>query len=309
MLVVEDLVKRYGRFVAVDHLSMTVERGHVFGFVGPNGAGKTTTMRIAATLLAPTSGSVRVAGFDVMEEPIKVRRKIGYMPDFFGVYDNLKAMEYLDFYGASYGIPYKERQKTAEGLLNLVGLANKRDNYVDSLSRGMKQRLCLARSLMHDPELLILDEPASGMDPRARVELKNILKELKNMGKTILISSHILSELSEMCDSIGIIEHGRLVVSGDVKNIMETVSGRLTVRIKLLDDMDRAINILKEQPLVSDIFQEDDMLEIGYKGKDEDLWPLLKTLVASDVPIISFSKTDGNLEKVFMEVTQDEEMV
>ncbi|MDK2992546.1 MAG: type transport system ATP-binding protein [Clostridiales bacterium] len=309
MLVVEDLVKRYDRFVAVDHLSMTVERGHVFGFVGPNGAGKTTTMRIAATLLAPTSGSVRVAGFDVMEEPIKVRRKIGYMPDFFGVYDNLKAMEYLDFYGASYGIPYKERQKTAEGLLNLVGLANKRDNYVDSLSRGMKQRLCLARSLMHDPELLILDEPASGMDPRARVELKNILKELKNMGKTILISSHILSELSEMCDSIGIIEHGRLVVSGDVKNIMETVSGRLTVRIKLLDDMDRAINILKEQPLVSDIFQEDDMLEIGYKGKDEDLWPLLKTLVASDVPIISFSKTDGNLEKVFMEVTQDEEMV
>jgi ABC-2 type transport system ATP-binding protein len=309
MLVVEDLVKRYDRFVAVDHLSMTVERGHVFGFVGPNGAGKTTTMRIAATLLAPTSGSVRVAGFDVMEEPIKVRRKIGYMPDFFGVYDNLKAMEYLDFYGASYGIPYKERQKTAEGLLNLVGLANKRDNYVDSLSRGMKQRLCLARSLMHDPELLILDEPASGMDPRARVELKNILKELKNMGKTILISSHILSELSEMCDSIGIIEHGRLVVSGDVKNIMETVSGRLTVRIKLLDDMDRAINILKEQPLVSDIFQEDDMLEIGYKGKDEDLWPLLKTLVANDVPIISFSKTDGNLEKVFMEVTQDEEMV
>lgn len=309
MLVIEDLVKRYGRFVAVDHLSMTVERGHVFGFVGPNGAGKTTTMRIAATLLVPTSGSVRVAGFDVLEEPIKVRRNIGYMPDFFGVYDNLKAMEYLDFYGASYGIPYKERQKTAEGLLNLVGLANKRDTYVDSLSRGMKQRLCLARSLMHDPELLILDEPASGMDPRARVELKNILKELKNMGKTILISSHILSELSEMCDSIGIIEHGRLVVSGDVRNIMETVSGRLTLRIKLLDDMDRAINILKEQPLVSDIFQEDDMLEIGYKGKDEDLWPLLKTLVVNDVPIISFSKTDGNLEKVFMEVTQDEEMV
>ncbi|AEE96734.1 ABC transporter ATP-binding protein [Mahella australiensis] len=309
MLVVEDLVKRYGRFVAVDHLSMIVERGHVFGFVGPNGAGKTTTMRIAATLLAPTSGSVRVAGFDVMEEPIKVRRKIGYMPDFFGVYDNLKAMEYLDFYGASYGIPYKERQKTAEGLLDLVDLANKRDNYVDSLSRGMKQRLCLARSLMHDPELLILDEPASGMDPRARVELKNILKELKNMGKTILISSHILSELSEMCDSIGIIEHGRLVVSGDVKNIMQTVSGKITVKIKLLGDIDKAVGVLKQQPLVSDIFQEDDMLEIGYKGKDEDLWPLLKTLVANDVPVISFSKTDGNLEKVFMEVTQDEEMV
>lgn len=309
MLVVEDLVKRYGKFVAVDHLNMTVERGHVFGFVGPNGAGKTTTMRIAATLLAPTSGCVKVAGFDVVEEPVKVRRKIGYMPDFFGVYDNLKAMEYLDFYGASYGIPYKERQKTAEGLLDLVGLANKRDTYVDSLSRGMKQRLCLARSLMHDPELLILDEPASGMDPRARAELKNILKELKNMGKTVLVSSHILSELSEMCDSIGIIEHGRLVVSGDVRNIMETISGRLTVRIKLLDDMDRAINILKEQPLVSNMFQEDDMLEIGYKGKDEDLWPLLKTLVVNDVPVISFSKTDGNLEKVFMEVTQDEEMV
>lgn len=308
MLVIKDLVKSYGKFLAVDHLNMTVERGHIFGFVGPNGAGKTTTMKIAATLLELTSGSVEVAGISVSERPIEVRAKIGYMPDFFGVYDNLKVMEYLDFYGASYSIPYKERQKTALGLLDLVGLPNKRNSYVDSLSRGMKQRLCLARSLIHNPELLILDEPASGMDPRARAELRDILKELKNMDKTILISSHILPELSEMCDDIGIIEHGRLVASGSMKNILEAAD-KLTVVIKLLEDTDRAIMLLRQQPLVSDIVQEGNTLEVGYNGKEKDLCMLLKVLVKNDVPVVSFSKAEGNLERVFMEVTQDEKMV
>ena len=220
MLVIRDLVKKYGNFTAVDHLNMHVERGQIYGFIGPNGAGKTTTMRIVATLLAPTSGYVEVDGVDLQKDPIKVREKIGYMPDFFGVYDNLIVMEYLDFYGSAYGIEYAQRRRIADDLLELVDLSDKKDAYVDTLSRGMKQRLCLARCLIHNPQLLILDEPASGMDPRARAEIKGILKELKRMGKTILISSHILAELSEICDCVGIIDSRKVViqVSVDLKN-------------------------------------------------------------------------------------------
>lgn len=309
MLVVRDLVKRYGGFLAVDRLNMEVERGQIFGFIGPNGAGKTTTMRIIATLLAPTSGTVEVDGIDVLEEPLRARAKIGYMPDFFGVYDNLKVMEYLDFYGSSYGIPYKERRKTAEQLLELVGLSHRMDDYVDSLSRGMKQRLCLARSLIHDPLMLILDEPASGMDPRARAELKGILKELKRMGKTILISSHILPELAEICDVVGIIEHGKMVALGGIGDIMRRIRGQTVVRIQLLSKIEEAVNILKEQPMVVDIIQDGDMLEVGFSGDDADLWPLLKYMVEQQMPIISFTKAENNLEQVFMEVTEDEELV
>ena len=209
MLVIKNLVKRYGKFTAVDSLNMEISEGHIFGFVGANGAGKTTTMRIVAGLLKPTSGNIAVDGMDIYNNPREVKRKIGYMPDFFGVYDNLKVDEYMDFYAGVYGVPYRERRQISDQLLELVDLIHKRDFYVDSLSRGMKQRLCLARSLIHDPKLLILDEPASGLDPRARVEMKNILRELKNMGKTILISSHILSELAELCTVIGIIDHGK----------------------------------------------------------------------------------------------------
>jgi ABC-2 type transport system ATP-binding protein len=308
MLVVRDLVKKYGDFLAVDHLNMEVERGQIFGFIGPNGAGKTTTMKIIATLLAPTSGRVVVDGIDVFKEPMKAREKIGYMPDFFGVYDNLKVMEYLDFYGSAYGIEYRERRKIAEDLLELVDLSDKKDAYVDTLSRGMKQRLCLARCLIHNPELLILDEPASGMDPRARAEIKAILKELKRMGKTILISSHILPEVAEICDSVGIIDRGKLVVQGSVEQIIQRMTGRTVVRIRVLRDMDRAISLLKEQPMVTGVVQEDQELEVACKGSDEDLWQLLRALVSSDVPVVSFRKMEGNLEQIFMEVTSDEEM-
>ncbi len=308
MLVVRDLVKKYGDFLAVDHLNMEVERGQIFGFIGPNGAGKTTTMKIIATLLAPTSGRVVVDGIDVFKEPIKAREKIGYMPDFFGVYDNLKVMEYLDFYGSAYGIEYRERRKIAEDLLELVDLSDKKDAYVDTLSRGMKQRLCLARCLIHNPELLILDEPASGMDPRARAEIKAILKELKRMGKTILISSHILPEVAEICDSVGIIDRGKLVVQGSVEQIIQRMTGRTVVRIRVLRDMDRAISLLKEQPMVTGVVQEDQELEVACKGSDEDLWQLLRAFVSSDVPVVSFRKMEGNLEQIFMEVTSDEEM-
>ncbi|MCM8899738.1 ABC transporter ATP-binding protein [Caldicoprobacter algeriensis] len=308
MLVVRDLVKKYGDFLAVDHLNMEVERGQIFGFIGPNGAGKTTTMKIIATLLAPTSGRVVVDGIDVFKDPIKAREKIGYMPDFFGVYDNLKVKEYLDFYGSAYGIEYRERRKIAEDLLELVDLSDKKDAYVDTLSRGMKQRLCLARCLIHNPELLILDEPASGMDPRARAEIKAILKELKRMGKTILISSHILPEVAEICDSVGIIDRGKLVVQGSVEQIIQRMTGRTVVRIRVLRDMDRAISLLKEQPMVTSVIQEDQELEVACKGSDEDLWQLLRALVSSDVPVVSFRKMEGNLEQIFMEVTSDEEM-
>jgi len=308
MLVVRDLVKKYGNFIAVDHLNMEVERGQIFGFIGPNGAGKTTTMKIIATLLAPTSGRVTVDGIDVFKEPIKAREKIGYMPDFFGVYDNLKVMEYLDFYGSAYGVEYRERRRIAEELLELVDLSDKKDAYVDTLSRGMKQRLCLARCLIHNPELLILDEPASGMDPRARAEIKAILKELKRMGKTILISSHILPEMAEICDSVGIIDRGRLVVQGSVEQIMQRITGRIVVRIRVLRDMDRAISLLKEQPMVTGVVEEDQELEVACRGSEEDLWQLLRVLVSSDVPVVSFRMMEGNLEQIFMEVTSDEEM-
>ncbi|NLO82284.1 MAG: ABC transporter ATP-binding protein [Clostridiales bacterium] len=309
MLIIRDLVKRYGNFTAVDHLNMHVQRGQIFGFIGPNGAGKTTTMKIIATLLAPTSGQVMVDGVELQKDPIKIREKIGYMPDFFGVYDNLKVMEYLDFYGSAYGIEYRQRRRIAEDLLELVDLRDKKDAYVDTLSRGMKQRLCLARCLIHNPELLILDEPASGMDPRARAEIKGILKELKRMGKTILISSHILAELSEICDCVGIIDRGRMVVQGSVDHIVRRMEGEAVVRLKVLRDVDRAVKLLKEQPMVTGIVQEEQFLEVTCKGNDEELWKLLRTLVNSEIPVISFNKAEGNLEHIFMEVTSDEEMV
>jgi len=309
MLVIRDLVKKYGNFTAVDHLNMHVERGQIYGFIGPNGAGKTTTMRIVATLLAPTSGYVEVDGVDLQKDPIKVREKIGYMPDFFGVYDNLKVMEYLDFYGSAYGIEYDQRRRIADDLLELVDLSDKKDAYVDTLSRGMKQRLCLARCLIHNPQLLILDEPASGMDPRARAEIKGILKELKRMGKTILISSHILAELSEICDCVGIIDRGKVVIQGSVDQIVQRMAGETVVRFRVLRDVDRAVKLLKEQPMVTGIVQEDLVLEIACKGTDEELWNLLRTLVNNEIPVISFNKVDGNLEHIFMEVTSDEEVV
>ena len=210
MVDIEELTKRYGKFVALDHMNLHIDKGEIFGFVGPNGAGKTTTMRIMCGLLKATSGKVTIDGVDALGRPADVKRKIGYVPDFFGVYDNLKVMEYMDFYGSMYGMSKREVEKVADKYLELVALQDKKDEFVDSLSRGMKQRLCVARALIHDPELLVLDEPSSGLDPRSRHDMKNILRDLKEMGKTIVISSHILPELSEMCTSIGVIDHGDL---------------------------------------------------------------------------------------------------
>ena len=305
MLEVRNLVKKYGRFTAVDNLSMEIGEGHIFGFVGSNGAGKTTTMKIIAGLLAPNSGEVLVDGVNITSGTKGIKSKIGYMPDFFGVYDDLKVDEYMDFYSGIYGIPHSDRKNITGNLLELVNLSHKRDSYVDGLSRGMKQRLCLARSLIHDPALLILDEPASGLDPRARVEMKGILKELRNMGKTILISSHILPELSELCTAIGIIDRGRMVTSGTVEEIMEKLSHTGKIKIRVADLAEDAVKLLQEEPCIGEISMSGALIEADFKGGDQLMPGILKKLVMRDIPVISFMEEGGSLESIFMHLTEE----
>lgn len=303
MLEIKSLVKWYGKFLAVNHLNLNVSEGSIFGFVGPNGAGKTTTMKIMSGLLTATSGSVVIDGIDVTQKPKLLREKIGYMPDFFGVYDNLKVWEYMDFYAGTYYIPYKDREETIANLLDIVDLSHKKDAYVDALSRGMKQRLCLARSLIHDPKLLILDEPASGLDPRARIEMKEILKQLKDMGKTIVISSHILPELAEMCTEIGIIDHGHLTVQGTVNEIMKELTKKRVIYIKPLEKIEELLKLLEQQPQINEITENADCLEAEFEGDDKDLSELLKSIVSANIPLVSFKEKEGNLEEIFMQVT------
>lgn len=304
MLRTENLTKRYGAFTALNELNLEIDTGKLHGFVGPNGAGKTTTMRILATLLPATHGNAWVAGINVRENPRQVRRVVGYMPDFFGVYDGLKTREYLDFYGSCYGIPFKERQKMADQLLEIVFLSDKRDAYVDTLSRGMKQRLCLARSLIHDPSLIILDEPASGMDPRARAEMKGILRTLKDLNKTVLISSHILPELAELCDSLSILDHGTLIFSGDMGALAQRMRGESQLHIRTADEKEDAIRLLKETHGVTRLdLDEDGLLRADFDG---DAAALLKKLVDAGVRVTDFHRPPVNLETVFMEVTRND---
>ncbi|MDQ6694616.1 MAG: ABC transporter ATP-binding protein [Chloroflexota bacterium] len=244
MVETHNLRKQYGSFVALQGLNLQIERGSIYGFIGPNGAGKTTTMRILATLLEPTGGDAWVSGYNVVSAPLDVRRRVGYMPDFFGVYDNMKSWEYLDFFAAAYNVPQARRAGMIDDLLALVDLSTKKESFVEELSRGMKQRLCLARTLVHEPDLLILDEPASGLDPHARIELRELLKELRSLGKTILVSSHILTELSEMCTHIAIIERGRLLISGSVSDILAAMQPGREIYVRVLDSTQRAVSIL-----------------------------------------------------------------
>lgn len=307
MLKIDNLCKKFGRFTAVDNLTLHVPKGDIFGFVGPNGAGKTTTMKIVAGLLRETSGKVYVDGVDALRDYRKVKEHIGYMPDFFGVYDNLKVSEYLDFYASIYGIYDVEKDKICDDLLELVDLSNKKGEYVDSLSRGMKQRLCLARSLIHNPKLLILDEPASGMDPRARFEMKEILKSLRDMGKTVIISSHILSELSEICTSIGIIDKGKIVAQGKVQDIMMKIQSNRTIKMTVINKAEEAVVMLKEIPQVISVVRNENNIEIAIKGGDEEIQNVLKKLVINDIPVISFGEENGKLEDIFMKVTERSE--
>lgn len=306
MIEIQGLTKKYGNFYALNDLNLSIGEGVVFGFVGANGAGKSTTFSILATLLQPTKGDAFINGKSVRKEPHEVRKQIGYMPDFFGVYDQLKADEYLDFYGASYGISAEDRAKLIPELLELVNLSHKRYEYVDLLSRGMKQRLCLARALIHDPAVLILDEPASGLDPRARVEMRDILKQLKSMGKTILISSHILPELAEMCDEIGVIDGGQLVAHGSVADIHEQLQNERPVTVHLMSSLAEFVQFIEEQPFVTAV-QVDDVrhkVNFNYRGTDDQQAALLKAAIIKDFPIITFSQTETDLEDVFMEITK-----
>lgn len=310
MIEIQNLSKRYGSFIALDSLNLSLQEGVVFGFVGANGAGKSTTFSILSTLLSPTAGDAFINGKSVVKEPREVRKQIGYMPDFFGVYDQLKVDEYLDFYGASYGLSASERAVLIPQLLALVNLENKRYDYVDLLSRGMKQRLCLARALIHDPKVLILDEPASGLDPRARVEMRDILRNLKSMGKTILISSHILPELAEMCDEIGVIDHGKLIAHGNVASIQAQLQGEKRIVMKASSRLPDVRAFLEEDPQISaiELFEAKSEVAFNYKGSVEEQQSLLKKALIADLPIYALTEDEKDLEDVFMAITKGVEV-
>ena len=304
MLEIKNLEKSYGKFKALNGLSMEINRGEIFGFVGPNGAGKTTTMKIISGLLYPDNGDVFLDGVDAIKNNKLLKDKIGYMPDFFGVYDNLTAIEYLEFYASIYGILGEEGRRLGYDLLELVNLSDKSDSNVNGLSRGMKQRLCLARCLVHNPDLLILDEPASGMDPRARFEMKSILKNLKDMGKTILISSHILPELAELCTNLAIVERGRVIVQGTVEEIMVNMNHSRPIKVRVLTKTEEALKVLGEIPGLDKPVLNENELVFGFNGTEEESHNILKTLIEKKIDVVSFTQGSGNLEEVFMRITE-----
>ncbi|MDE6618996.1 MAG: ABC transporter ATP-binding protein [Lachnospiraceae bacterium] len=303
MLTINNLTKKYGKFTAVNHLSLHIPAGDLFGFVGPNGAGKTTTIRIVCGLLKPSSGSVQIGDTNAPIGSKEMKRLIGYVPDFFGVYDNLKVHEYMDFYGSMYGMQSRDIAKLTDDLLELVNLSDKREFYVDTLSRGMKQRLCVARALLHNPKLLILDEPSSGLDPRARVEMKELLKNLHSMGKTIVISSHILSELAEMCTSIGIMNRGQLMMAGRIEDIMQQVAGGKRIHIQAASGIETAVRLLMEQAGVAVESVRENEIIITNNATDEQMSALIGQLIQNQVVLTGFYREEGSLESLLMQLT------
>jgi len=322
-----DLSRHYGKIQAVNQLNLKIPTGSLFGLIGPNGAGKTTTLRMLAGLLEPSSGDIRLNELSQKQYWREIQWQIGYMPDFFGVYDNLLVWEYLDFYARCYRLTPERRARAISDLLDLVDLGEKRDVYVHTLSRGMRQRLCLAHALVHDPQILLLDEPASGLDPRARVEMRMLLRELQSMGKTILLSSHILVELAELCDQVAIMERGQLVVSGAIDEVLRKAAGRRTIAIQVLNDPgcnstpDRAIALLEQIPSVQNIFPQDRVvaatpgssgglgitsIEIEFYGDEFARADLLEKLVSDKIRVAAFNETITNLEEAFLRLTQGE---
>jgi ABC-2 type transport system ATP-binding protein len=304
MIEIQHLRKEYKGLVAVDDLCMELDAGDIFAFLGPNGAGKTTTIKMLATLLEPTSGTALVNGVDVRRDPDEVRSLVGYMPDFFGVYDDVKVWEYLDFFAAAYKVPKAQRPAMIDGVLELTDLSGKKDSFVEALSRGMKQRLCLARTLVHDPKVLLLDEPASGLDPHARAEIKELLRELRTMGKTIIVSSHILPELADFCNKVGIIEQGKLLLTGDVRDVVRQVGGVRSLDIQVLEDMDGAMRLLQAIPGVADLYEEEGAITVQFEGQREDQHLLITALVRGGYKVLSFRERETNLEQVFLKVTK-----
>jgi len=332
MIEIKHLRKEYKDLVAVKDLNLELEQGDIFGFIGPNGAGKTTTIKMLATLLIPTAGTAMVNGIDCVRYPEQIRSIVGYMPDFFGVYDDIKVWEYLDFFAAAYRIPKEKRPQIVDDVLALTDLTVKKDSYVESLSRGMKQRLCLAKTLVHDPKVMLLDEPASGLDPRARIEIRELLKELQAMGKTIIVSSHILPEMEEFCNKIGIIERGEMIVAGDVNTIARQVRGQHTIEIRVMDEVERAeaillgmTDIIREVKVTNGMRQTHDtpseaartqilqrnthgiaggVLQIGYVGEIDEEYKVLTTLVNAGIKVRAFHTPETDLEDVFLRVTK-----
>lgn len=296
--------KDYGDFTAVESITMKIEAGELFGFIGPNGAGKSTSIRFLATLLKSTRGDGSVNGFSVNKNPMDVRRSIGYMPDDFGVYDGMKVWEFLDFFAVAYKIGRTQRKQVIGDVLELLDLTHKRDDYVNGLSRGMKQRLCLAKTLVHDPPVLILDEPTSGLDPRARIDVKALLKELKRMGKTILISSHILSELADCCSSIGIIERGQLLMHGPIESVYRKIRRNRIVEVRFIENQELGISILRSDPTMRGIDIDGDRATAEFETDDAGLSALMERLVHAGVKMKSFQDKDPTLEDVFMLVTK-----
>jgi ABC-2 type transport system ATP-binding protein len=329
MVEIRHLRKEYKDTVAVKDLSLQLDRGDIFGFIGPNGAGKTTTIRMLATLITPTAGTALLDGVDVVQEPERIRAIVGYMPDFFGVYDDIKVWEYLDFFAAAYRIPRDRRPQIIDDVLGLTDLNIKKDAYVESLSRGMKQRLCLAKTLVHDPRVMLLDEPASGLDPRARIEIRELLLELRAMGKTIIVSSHILPEMEEFCNKIGIIEQGELIIAGDVRTIARHLRGAPVVEVGLVESLDRAEAILVDMSdLAAEVKRLDgthrateaeaearraeppsgtpvhSALRFSYIGPPDEEYRVLAALVQAGVKVRSFHAHETDLEDVFLSVTR-----
>lgn len=304
MIETRDLTKKYGDLFAIRSIELNLEQGDLFGFIGPNGAGKTTTMRILSTLLAPTWGEAYVGDYSIYTHPKEVRRLVGYMPDFFGVYDDMKVIEYLEFFAAAYRIKGPQRRKVCEEMLEIVDLAFKRDAFANTLSRGQTQRLGLARVMLHDPQVLLLDEPLSGLDPRARIDMRNLLKRLGSMGKTVIVSSHILPELADVCNKIGIIDRGVMNVNAAVDDVMKQVRRYIVLQIGVDDRQDAARDLLLEQPSVNQVGEVDGHLSVQLHEGVTDYVVLSKALVEAGFGLTRFNEEELNLEAAFMALTK-----
>ena len=305
MIETRNLTKRYGNLIAVNNMTLKLGQGDVFGFIGPNGSGKTTTMRMIATLLNPDHGEAYVCGESIYTEQDKIRRLVGFMPDFFGVYDDMTVIEYLEFFAASYRIDSSARRGICEEKLELVDMAFKRDAMVNELSRGQTQRIGLARTLLHDPQVLLLDEPASGLDPRARIEIRNLLKQLGEMNKTVIVSSHILPELADVCTRVGMIEKGNLIVDGDVAEVMRKARSRIVLNVRVKDRSEEAARSVEQCDSVDTVdVTEDQMLAITLKSDIEDYSDIPSTLVGQGFALMLFREEEVNLETAFLELTK-----
>lgn len=309
MINIQHVYKRYRSVHALEDFTLEIPQGAIFGLIGPNGAGKTTLLRILGALIPPTSGKVWFGDEEVTQSPTQIQRKVGYMPDFFGVYSDLTSEEYLEFYAGIHGISQRKSPRIVSDLLELVDLATKRDALVETLSRGMQQRLCLARALIHDPGVLLLDEPASGLDPRARVEFRELLRTLQAMGKTIVISSHILLELAEMCSDIAIIRAGQLVMSGNVEQVTQSLGGGNQIEIRVLERAEDARQLLKAMPEIGNVLDDQhdsEIIQAEFNGNNQALHHVLAELVAHDIPVISFAprRAVERLEEVYMSITE-----